>query len=95
MSLILNVNKDTKKHGVTEFDAFNPYGKEGSGEKGKRGISESEVQYNFMLMKRTFVDGAEEYKLLPKSKKRTKVYIHNKVTGIDEEVLDDDEPITK
>ena len=66
MSLLLNVNKDTKKHGVTPFDAFNPYV---DADLVKKPPSESEVKFAFSEMKRIFVDNAPEYKKAPQGEK--------------------------
>lgn len=77
MALLVNINKDTKKHGVTPFDAFNPYVETEGKEKPKHVVTKSEAQYNFMLMKRTFVDNAKEYKKLPKGTPK----VHKTIKG--------------
>ncbi len=87
MALLVNINKDTKKHGVTPFDAFNLYVETEGKEKPKHVASKSEVQYNFMLLKRTFVDNAKEYKKLPKGTKKVNKTIKVKPVQENEIIL--------
>lgn len=64
LAMTLNVNKDCKKHGVTEFDAFNPYARLEKLNRGKKKISEKESAAGFAMMKKVFVDNAPELKEL-------------------------------
>lgn len=95
MAIILNVNKDTKKHGVTPFDAFNPYSKELKDPQKKKDISESEAKFNFYLMRKAIVDQAQEYKYLPKNTPKVKYYVFDKETGKEVEVTEDKFPKIK
>lgn len=64
LAMTLNVNKDCKKHGVTEFDAFNPYKLLENTTRVKRKIGDKESAAGFAMMKKVFVDNAPEKKEL-------------------------------
>lgn len=61
LAMLININKDTKKHGTTSFDAFNPYKK--AEKKKKRVVSDAESKLAFAMMKKLWVDNAPERRL--------------------------------
>ncbi len=63
MSLLVNINTDTKKNGASKPDDFNPYKHVVNRRKKKKIITEEESKAAFAMMKLLWVDNAPERKI--------------------------------
>ena len=79
LAMILNVNKDCKKHGVTPFDEYNVFASLDKSIKVKRVISDAESKRGFAMMKKVFVDNAPERRELARLQGLTRLVSKKRV----------------